>query len=273
MRDNFPAAIKKILAERENYHCSNPECRRPTSGPHIHPAKTVNVGVAAHLTAASPGGPRFDVSLSAEQRRSAENGIWLCQKCAKLADNDPLRYTLEVLQSWKRTAETIATSELEGNAAKEPHPVGISSPPWPKDQGVYISSSSETTPLFTTALSGYRATGNKDYWDRPFDTKGSTRIGEGNGWEPIYDFPLSMNHCSDGVWMIRWRSANPDVLIAAAIGYHYLGEIYDTQTGKFGHMQGTNCEEPLFKFASTLNGNKSNLVDVYYELKFWQAAP
>jgi hypothetical protein len=45
------------------------------------------------------------------------------------------------------------------------------------------------------------------------------------------------------------------------------------KTGSFGYMFGTNCEQPLFKFASTVKGNKSNLVDIYYELKFWQAAP
>jgi hypothetical protein len=144
---------------------------------------------------------------------------------------------------------------------------------WPKKGGVYISTSSENIPPFPRALSGYRAVGNEDYWGRPFDTKGSTRVGEGNGWEPIYDFPLNMNHCSDGVWMIRWRSANPDVRVASAAGYHHSGMVYATKTGTFGYMQGTNCEEPLFKFASTLNGNKSNLVDIYYELKFWRAAP
>jgi hypothetical protein len=148
-----------------------------------------------------------------------------------------------------------------------------SRPSWPNNQGVYISTSSENIPHFPRALSGYRAAGDKDYWDRPFAINGSIRIGEGNGWEPIPDFPLTMNHCSDGVFMIRWRSANPDVLVATAIGYHYSGEIYATETGTFGFMQGTNCEEPMFKFAGTLNGNQSNLVDVYYELKFWQAAP
>jgi len=29
----------------------------------------------------------------------------------------------------------------------------------------------------------------------------------------------------------------------------------------------------MFRFAGAADGNKSTLVDVYYELKFWQAAP
>jgi hypothetical protein len=38
-----------------------------------------------HITGAAPGGPRFDVNLSDKARRSASNGIWHCQTCAKLA--------------------------------------------------------------------------------------------------------------------------------------------------------------------------------------------
>src|SRR5947209_15455085 len=74
--------------------------------------------------------------------------------------------------------------------------------PWPMHPGVYIATSSETIPHFPHELSGYRAAGNKDYWDRSFVTQGSIRIFEGNDWEPIPDFPLTMNHCSDAVFKI-----------------------------------------------------------------------
>src|SRR6185436_3206900 len=46
-------------------------------------------------------------------RRAADNGIWLCQKCAKLIDSDPARYSAQLLQEWKRSAEQAALSELE----------------------------------------------------------------------------------------------------------------------------------------------------------------
>lgn len=36
-------------------------------------------------------------------------------------------------------------------------------------------------------------------------------------------------------------------------------------------LSGTNCDQPMFKFADSRNGD--TLVDIYYELKFWQAAP
>jgi hypothetical protein len=113
MRDDFPAEVKELLAKRVGYRCSNPECRQPTSGPQVDPAKTVNVGVASHITAASPDGPRYDPGLTPEQRKSSDNGIWLCQKCGKLVDNDAIRYPVIKLCEWKARAEATAVRELE----------------------------------------------------------------------------------------------------------------------------------------------------------------
>lgn len=148
--------------------------------------------------------------------------------------------------------------------------------PWPKKDGVYLATSSETIPQFPGALSGYRSTGDLDYWDNhlPFSLHGSVRIFQGNGWQGISDdFPKTMNHCSAGKFMMRWRSDNPNVLVSTALAWE--SDILEppTQTGRFGYMRGWNCVEPVFKFARAINGNKSTLVDIYYELKFWRAAP
>ena len=105
VRDDFPIPLKGKLAARVGHMCSNPACRALTSGPQLDEDQVVNVGVAAHITAASPGGPRYDPKLSTSQRCAASNAIWLCQVCAKLIDSDPNRYTVAVLQRWKRTAE------------------------------------------------------------------------------------------------------------------------------------------------------------------------
>ena len=113
MRDDFPLGTKELLAKRVAYRCSNPGCRQVTSGPQEDPTKVVNIGVAAHVTAASADGPRFDPSLTPDKRRSAENGIWLCQSCAKLVDNDPIHYGVDFLLQWKALAETTAARELE----------------------------------------------------------------------------------------------------------------------------------------------------------------
>jgi hypothetical protein len=83
MRDEFSATIKQHVATRTGHHCSNPDCRAQTAGPQITDAGTLNVGVAAHISAAAPGGPRFDSSLSPEERSDIGNAIWLCQTCGK----------------------------------------------------------------------------------------------------------------------------------------------------------------------------------------------
>ena len=107
MSDDFSEAVKRVLASRVGNQCSNPECRALTSGPQEDPAKAVNVGVAAHITAASPGGPRYDPELLPEERSGPGNGIWLCQNHAKLIDNDAARYTVDVLKKCKEDAITI----------------------------------------------------------------------------------------------------------------------------------------------------------------------
>ena len=112
-RDDFPLPTKRLIAHRAGHRCSNPSCRRSTAGPAIEPTRTVNLGVAAHITAAAPGGPRFNGKLSTDERKSASNAIWLCQNCAKLIDSDPSRYTISLLLTWKDKAESLARSEIE----------------------------------------------------------------------------------------------------------------------------------------------------------------
>jgi len=111
-REDFPAHVKQALQNRVASRCSNPQCRAATAGPQVDNSKALNVGVAAHITAASEGGPRYDPSLTPEQRSCAENGIWLCQNCAKLVDNDPTRYTVDLLRSWKTVADDLALEEI-----------------------------------------------------------------------------------------------------------------------------------------------------------------
>ena len=79
--------------------------------------KHVNIGVAAHIHAAAPNGPRFDENMTTEERMSIDNGIWLCQSCSNLIDKDIKRYTSELLLAWKETAEHLAIAELQSKPA------------------------------------------------------------------------------------------------------------------------------------------------------------
>lgn len=125
MRDDFSTRIKEELAKRVGFLCSNPGCRQQTCGPQTAPSGTVNIGVAAHITAASSGGPRYDSSLSAEERSSAQNGIWLCQTCAKLIDSDEAGYPIEKLREWKFDAEAAAARALEHRRAPVTESEGV----------------------------------------------------------------------------------------------------------------------------------------------------
>lgn len=111
-REEFNQAVKRTLANRVGLLCSNPNCRAATAGPQADPAKALNVGIAAHMTAASPGGPRFDPGKAEKDRRNTQNGIWLCQNCAKLVDNDTQTYTIAVLSAWKGQAEEDARARI-----------------------------------------------------------------------------------------------------------------------------------------------------------------
>jgi hypothetical protein len=82
--------------------------------------------VAAHITAAAVGGPRYDQKLLLDERRSPSNGIWLCQSCSKLVDNDELKYPVTLLRAWKENAERCAATMLECRNDSLPAPPGQS---------------------------------------------------------------------------------------------------------------------------------------------------
>lgn len=112
MREEFTLQTQQVLAERAGLRCSCDGCDQPTSGPRSDSDQSINVGVAAHITAASPGGPRYEPSLTTEQRRAPTNGNRLCQECASLVDNDEARYPADLLGNWRVEGEPRALARL-----------------------------------------------------------------------------------------------------------------------------------------------------------------
>jgi tetratricopeptide (TPR) repeat protein len=125
VRDDFPGPVKTVLAQRAAGRCCNPACAAVTSGPGQQPDRAINVGVAAHITAASSGGPRYDPALTPARRSAAENGIWLCQTCAKLIDTDPVQYTVSVLRQWKTRTEGLAAAMLKAGTGSADPPLEL----------------------------------------------------------------------------------------------------------------------------------------------------
>lgn len=114
--DNFPQKVKVKIAQRAGYICSNPQCSRLTIGPSMRDYESSeNIGVAAHICAASPGGPRYDFNQSENERKGIENAIHLCASCSVLIDrNNGIDYPKELLQKWKHDHEKIIKKNLEG---------------------------------------------------------------------------------------------------------------------------------------------------------------
>ena len=115
-RDDFSEATKKRLARHARYHCSNPSCRKLTSAPTSDGAKEINVGVAAHICAAAPGpgARRYRADMTVMERKSEDNGIWLCQECAKAIDSDDPVFSESFLHSWKeKHSEDMWRSVIE----------------------------------------------------------------------------------------------------------------------------------------------------------------
>lgn len=112
-RDDFKSQTKSALAARANFRCSYPDCKAITCGPSDEsPSAVTNIGVAAHICAAAPGGKRYDSNMSSEARSDIENGIWLCQSHSTLIDRDEKRFTPEILRDMKKKHEERVQGQL-----------------------------------------------------------------------------------------------------------------------------------------------------------------
>lgn len=120
MRDDFLKQTITEIAKGVGYRCSNPDCARPTVAANAAQTGIVVIGVAAHICAASPGGPRYNAAQTGDARRSKENGIWLCQNCGRLIDADSKKFTVELLTGWKRAAQERAFRELVSPSIPSP---------------------------------------------------------------------------------------------------------------------------------------------------------
>jgi len=110
-RDDFTRSTLRTLADRAGHRCSNPKCGRATTGARSD-GGVLKGGIGAHICAAAEGGERYDPTMSKDERRSADNGIWLCDWCSRMIDQDPSGYSVELLQSWKRQAEQTARQNI-----------------------------------------------------------------------------------------------------------------------------------------------------------------
>ena len=125
-RDNFKIRIRRILAERAGQHCSRPECGRATSGPSDNQSgESTVLGRACHITAASAGGPRYDPTLTPDQRSHSDNGIWLCAICADEIDKkeNEAAFPAELLRNWKDFHESVVGTDHGSQENRRAYPI------------------------------------------------------------------------------------------------------------------------------------------------------
>jgi len=113
-RDDFNLNTKNKLAQRAGGRCSFPGCDKLCWIAGTEPNKVSSIGIAAHIKAASPDGPRYDLNQTTEQRKDITNGIFLCQNHAKMIDDDEIKYPVEKLIEWKKKHENQILGEVSG---------------------------------------------------------------------------------------------------------------------------------------------------------------
>jgi hypothetical protein len=116
-RDDFSEKTKQQIAKRAGWLCSFPGCHAMTIGATADGQSEINIGTAAHICAAAPGGPRFDAKMSSSQRSDPSNGIWLCRDHGKAIDSDDRQFTVELLRAWKASAQELAMRRVLANQA------------------------------------------------------------------------------------------------------------------------------------------------------------
>jgi len=123
-RHDFTKPTIQRLRDRAGNVCSFPECHVHThgaafSGDKANSDKSVGIGIACHIKAAAPGGPRYDVKQTKDERRHIDNGIWMCQTHSKLVDADDSAYSVETLVEWKQKAEARSNSLINRKSFTE----------------------------------------------------------------------------------------------------------------------------------------------------------
>ncbi|MFF3696371.1 hypothetical protein [Streptomyces sp. NPDC002221] len=108
--DNTTIAALMTLARGG---CYAPRCGAPTV--RIIDGKPVLNLDIAHIRALKAGGKRFDVTWSVEDRNGFANLLLLCNVHHKRVDGvDGEKYTVEILERWKRVREADGQDALAG---------------------------------------------------------------------------------------------------------------------------------------------------------------
>lgn len=102
-RQITPATIKRLFMLSGN-ECSMPTCDKRLIA---EDGKTV-ISKVCHIEAASEGGPRFNPSMTDDERRGFDNLTLMCDEHHSIidAEGSEIEYPAELLKEWKKTHES-----------------------------------------------------------------------------------------------------------------------------------------------------------------------
>lgn len=107
-RHKVPPRVEKNLALRSGNACAYPTCGKELTFDSVHPDDDSKViGKAAHIAAASPGGPRYDPTMTDQQRSSIDNLLFLCGDHHDAVDSQLGYHTTDFLRDAKETHEAL----------------------------------------------------------------------------------------------------------------------------------------------------------------------
>ncbi|HUV42267.1 MAG TPA: HNH endonuclease signature motif containing protein [Sedimentisphaerales bacterium] len=105
--------IKRLFALSRNV-CAFPNCATAI----VQPTTMSVTGKICHIKAKSPGGPRYDLKQTEKERNSFENLILLCGVHHDIVDDQPEKFSVEVLQNMKKMHERNGDIKLSQENAR-----------------------------------------------------------------------------------------------------------------------------------------------------------
>ena len=113
-----PKVINRLYALSGNL-CAFPDCGVKL----VSSTGNENIADVSHIEAAEKGGPRYNPNSNDTERRSFENLILLCKNHNKIIDDNPNKYTVNVLREMKSNHEDKISRLLYGQGILSKYPL------------------------------------------------------------------------------------------------------------------------------------------------------
>lgn len=263
--NDFTTATIKVLANRSAQTCSNPGCRRPTSGPHSNKDKNILVGEGAHIFGKSLGSARFNPNMTPEERRDISNGIWLCNICHKMIDSDESIYPVVLLKKWKKDFEKeiinsiISVNNFKKWGSTQFKIIIINNPTNQQTSDIYIKDGTKDKVFFASVKDVF-----KDHYHNSEYSNGNLflicRTGGGSGYEKNPDW-------KDELW--KYDQEKKAVMIFSGKGIDFKASSDDYIALSVGKENNENYESDFYIIK--YNGETKIKLDLckIFNVQFW----